>query len=177
MDIVDPIGEDGRYSLCDAMGKDCCDDKRKCLLGEGTFGSVCRAIEIVTGAWVAVKISKDLSKGEERECATKLNVDELQNTSIPNELYPYVCAWREIQALKKLIHPNVVVLLDSFESNGKVCAVLELLEGDLKKFMKQIGRSLDPCTIQSFAKQLCQGMAYCHAQNVVHRDIKPQKRL
>mmetsp|Transcript_30665 Transcript_30665/g.81687 ORF Transcript_30665/g.81687 Transcript_30665/m.81687 type:complete len:265 (-) Transcript_30665:296-1090(-) len=86
-------------------------------------------------------------------------------------------AIREIALLKELNHPNVVKLLDVFCSTNKLVLVFEFLENDLKKYMKGLGKQLEPKVIKSFTLQLCEGIEFCHENRILHRDIKPQNLL
>merc|ERR1719408_1226374 len=70
-------------------------------------------------------------------------------------------AIREIAILKELTHENIVRLFDVFCKPGELVLVFELLESDLKKFMKARGGSLQPKQIQDFARQLLIGMEFC----------------
>ena len=38
-------------------------------------------------------------------------------------------------------------------------------------------KKLDPEVIRSIIKQILNGIAYCHARKVLHRDMKPQNIL
>merc|ERR1719171_3298301 len=87
-------------------------------------------------------------------------------------------AIREIALLKELSHANVVKLLDIFCSTNKLLLVFEFLENDLKKYMKaQNGRNLTPPAIKDLAYQLFRGVEFCHANRILHRDLKPQNLL
>merc|ERR1719247_3069158 len=86
-------------------------------------------------------------------------------------------AIREIALLKELSHANVVRLLDVFCKPNKLVLVFEFLENDLKKYMKSVNGRLVPSTVKNLAYQLCRGVEFCHANRIIHRDIKPQNLL
>lgn len=125
------------------------------LLGEGTFGKVYKARDNRSGASVAIK---------------QMKLDG-QDEGVPQT------AIREIALLKCLSHRNVVRLLDVFCRPGKLNLVFEILENDLKKYMRSLSGRLTPATIKDFAYQLCLGIEFCHANRVIHRDLKPQNLL
>jgi len=125
------------------------------VLGEGTYGKVYKALQTRTGRAVAMKKMK-LESEEEGVPSTAL---------------------REIALLKELHHDNVVKLLDFFCSPKKLTLVFEFVDNDLKKYMKSLGRQMAPATIKMLALQLCQGIEFCHANRILHRDLKPQNLL
>merc|ERR1719401_2949674 len=131
------------------------DMQEKIVLGEGTYGKVFKARSNRTGDWVAMK-------------QMKLNAQE---EGVPST------AIREIALLKELSHVNVVKLLDVFCSAAKLVLVFEFLDQDLKKYMKALKVPLPPATIKNLAFQLCRGVEFCHANRILHRDIKPQNLL
>uniref|UniRef100_A0A2C9KRJ0 Cell division protein kinase 5 n=1 Tax=Biomphalaria glabrata TaxID=6526 RepID=A0A2C9KRJ0_BIOGL len=73
-------------------------------------------------------------------------------------------ALREICLLKELKHKNVVSCCLS-----KVLIILGLNIGLYKMYFQFF--------IQSFMCQLLRGIAFCHSNNVLHRDLKPQNLL
>jgi len=89
--------------------------------------------------------------------------------------------------MKELKHPNIVSLHDVIHTENKLMLVFEHMDKDLKKFMDtyrpanpmpngqplQRG-ALEPPLIRSFMWQLLQGIAFCHENRVLHRDLKPQ---
>jgi len=127
----------------------------KVVLGEGTSGKVVKARVIRTGELVAVK---------------NMKLDS-QEDGVPST------AIREIALLKGLSHSNIVRLLDVFCKPGKLVLVFELVDNDLKKYMRSVGCRLAPSTVKSLAFQLCRGVEFCHSKRIIHRDIKPQNLL
>jgi len=75
-----------------------------------------------------------------------------------------------------MIHPTIVSLLDVVNYDNKLYLVFEFLDQDLKKYMDTIS-SVSPPLVQSYTKQLLQGLTYCHQRRIVHRDLKPQNLL
>jgi cyclin-dependent kinase len=87
-------------------------------------------------------------------------------------------AIREISLLKQLQHPNIVRLYDVVHTEKKLTLVFEFLDQDLKKYLDACGdQGLESYTVKSFLYQLLQGVAFCHAHRVLHRDLKPQNLL
>lgn len=84
---------------------------------------------------------------------------------------------REMRAVGKVEHPNVVRAMDAREVNGLHFLVMEYVEGiDLSKYVKQRGpRTIsDACTM---VRHAALGLAAAHAQGLIHRDIKPSNLL
>ncbi|KAF8630196.1 hypothetical protein AX15_003052 [Amanita polypyramis BW_CC] len=81
--------------------------------------------------------------------------------------------------MKELKHVNVVRLHDVIHTETKLILIFEYCEQDLKKYMDQHGDrgALDPNTVRSFMYQLLKGTAFCHENQVLHRDLKPQNLL
>lgn len=86
---------------------------------------------------------------------------------------------REISILKNLNHKNVLVLHDVICLRNKLIMVSEFVDVDMRKYMDQYGGSKgelsgDMATLKSFMSQLLEGISFCHAEKVLHRDLKPQ---
>jgi len=76
--------------------------------------------------------------------------------------------------------PNIVKLLNIVHADGhKLYLVFEFLDLDLKKYMEAIpsGMGLGTDMIKRFMSQLVEGVRYCHAHRILHRDLKPQNLL
>jgi serine/threonine protein kinase len=123
-------------------------------IGEGTYGVVYKARNRDNGQFIALK---------------KIRLEN-EDEGIPST------AIREISILKEMHHPTIVSLLDVVNFENKLYLVFEFLDQDLKKHMDSIS-SLAPALVQSYTKQLLQGLAYCHQRRIVHRDLKPQNLL
>merc|ERR1719456_1475585 len=101
------------------------------VLGEGTYGKVHKARCRQTGEFRALKHMK-LNNREE---------------GIPST------AIREIAILKELSHENIVQLVDIFCKPGELSLVFELLDSDLKKYMKSLNAPMQPMQVRDFARQ------------------------
>ncbi|KAJ6164364.1 Negative regulator of the PHO system, partial [Penicillium chermesinum] len=88
-------------------------------------------------------------------------------------------AIREISLMKELKHESIVSLYDVIHTENKLMLVFEFMDKDLKRYMDTRGDrgQLDPATIKSFMHQLLKGIAFCHENRVLHRDLKPQNLL
>ncbi|XP_018669068.2 cyclin-dependent-like kinase 5 [Ciona intestinalis] len=124
-------------------------------IGEGTYGTVFKAKNRESGEVVALK---------------RVQLDD-DDEGVPSS------ALREICILKELKHKNVVRLHDVLHSERKMTLVFEYCEQDLKKYFDSCGGEIDRPTVQSFMYQLLKGLAFCHQQNILHRDLKPQNLL
>ncbi len=84
---------------------------------------------------------------------------------------------REIQALARMSHPNIVVVHDAGAGDGTHFYVMDLVDGsDLARMVEEHGpmpleQALD-CILQA-----ARGMEYAHSQGIVHRDIKPSNLI
>lgn len=73
----------------------------------------------------------------------------------------------------------MVSLLDVVHVDAKLFMVFEYLDKDLKKHMDENRAcgGLPSALVRSYMYQLLEGIAYCHAHQVMHRDLKPQNLL
>lgn len=84
---------------------------------------------------------------------------------------------REVRAIARLSHPNIVAAHDAGEDSGVAYLVMELIDGtDLASRVKNHGplsvAHAVECLIQS-----AEGLEYAHSQGVIHRDIKPSNLI
>ncbi len=81
---------------------------------------------------------------------------------------------REAEVASRLRHPNIITIYDFGRAQDNTCYfVMELLEGEsLKEIVKREG----PMSLRravSLMEQAARGLAHAHAENAVHRDLKP----
>ena len=124
-------------------------------IGGGAYGEVFRGTHRASGARVAVKRMRS----------------ETLKDGIP------ATALREIVFLKQLSHENIVCLTDAVVEPGQYFLVFELMDGDLYFLLQNSHQPLAPDLVQSYTSQLLQGLAYCHSNGIMHRDLKPQNLL
>ncbi|KAG0709671.1 kinase-like domain-containing protein [Suillus ampliporus] len=119
-------------------------------VGEGTFGKVYKARNVITNVHVALK---------------RIRM-EAEKDGFP------VTAMREIKLLQSLRHQNVVRLYEMMVSNGSVYMVFEYMDHDLTGVLSQTQFSFSEANLKSLCSQMLAGLAYLHHKGVIHRDIK-----
>ena len=122
------------------------------MLGKGAFGRVNLAMHKLSEQLVAVKsINKQY-----------LSEDESSKKKV----------MQEVLILQKIRHDHIVRLYDSFETQKHIVFVIELCSGgDLLNYVRRRRRLTEDVAKYIF-KQVTEGLYYCHAKNIVHRDIK-----
>ena len=80
---------------------------------------------------------------------------------------------REVKAIAKLSHPNIVTAHDAGEVSGLLYLAMEYVEGEtLQKWVKRHG-VLPVDDAVDCVLQVARGMALVHSQAIIHRDLKP----
>jgi serine/threonine-protein kinase len=81
---------------------------------------------------------------------------------------------RELEAIQRLRHPNVVRALDHGTiADGRPYLVLELLEGPSLRDVLMDRGALPPREMMEILAPLCDALAVAHDAGLVHRDVKP----
>jgi serine/threonine-protein kinase len=126
------------------------------VLGTGGMSVVYRGRHKVTGQEVAVKILPP-------ELAVHA---ELKARFID-----------EARVLARLEHPNIVSLNNFTEAGGRLCLIMQFVEGITfeQKILDQ-GRATVEETLR-VGIDVCRALEYAHAHDVIHRDIKPSNVL
>ncbi|EFJ44600.1 cyclin dependent kinase [Volvox carteri f. nagariensis] len=132
-------------------------------IGEGTYGQVFMGHDRKTNDKVALK---------------KIRMDT------EKEGFP-ITAIREIKILSTLSHPNVVNLREIVRSEihknnnfkGSIYMVFDYAEYDLTGLMESTKYVFTEPQVKCILKQLLKGLAYCHNNGVLHRDLKASNIL
>nr|CAD1834284.1 unnamed protein product [Ananas comosus var. bracteatus] len=146
MDFFSEYGDANRYKIQEVIGK-------------GSYGVVCSAIDTHTGEKVAIKKIHDIF--EHISDAARI--------------------LREIKLLRLLRHPDIVeikhIMLPPSRRDFKdIYVVFELMESDLHQVIKA-NDDLTKEHYQFFLYQLLRALKYIHTANVYHRDLKPKNIL
>ena len=126
-------------------------------LGSGGMASVYLADDGELGRRVAVKLLAD-----------NLAVDESFRARF----------LREAQLAARLSHPNIVHVYDlGRDPSGRPFIVMEYIDGcSLAELLARQG-PLALERVLEIGRDTCAGLAYAHAQGLVHRDLKPHNLL
>ena len=77
----------------------------------------------------------------------------------------------EVQLLKVLDHPNIIKVFDVYETPNYEFIFMELCDQNLITTIQEC-QSLSELQMKVILRQLLAAVAYLHAKNIVHRDLK-----
>ena len=123
-------------------------------IGDGTYGSVLKAVNKKTGEVVAIKKMKKKFYSWD-ECVQL----------------------REVRSLKRLNHPNIVKLKEVIRENDELFFVFEYLDQNIYQMTKGRDKFLPESRIRNVVFQILQGLAHMHKHGFFHRDMKPENLL
>ncbi|GGK98485.1 hypothetical protein Sme01_62230 [Sphaerisporangium melleum] len=129
-------------------------------IGRGGMGIVWRAHDELLDRAVAVKEVRYPGDPQDDEVA------ELNQRTL-----------REARAAGRLAHPNVVVVHDVIEENGRPWIVMQLVDS---RSLGQVLRDDGPLPMRMVAEiglQVLEALRSAHAAGVLHRDVKPENVL
>lgn len=146
MDFFTEYGDANRYQILEVIGK-------------GSYGVVCAAIDTHTGEKVAIK----------------------KITDIFEHISDAIRILREVKLLRLLRHPDIVeikriMLPPSRREFRDIYVVFELMESDLHQVIKA-NDDLTQDHHRFFLYQMLRALKYMHTANVYHRDLKPKNIL
>jgi len=109
---------------------------------------------------------------EDRSCAIKILSPALARSRVVRERFR-----REAEALCRLQHPRVVSIRDFRHENELDYLVMEFIDGgSLQHWVSSFG-AMHPRLATDAMLDVCSALTATHAQDIVHRDIKPQNIL
>lgn len=85
----------------------------------------------------------------------------------------------ELSCMAQLDHPNILRVHEVFETEHSICLVMELCKGGhlMDRLTSQTGSYYREKVACRYVHTILQAIAYCHANNVVHRDLKLENIL
>ncbi|KFM76789.1 Serine/threonine-protein kinase H1-like protein, partial [Stegodyphus mimosarum] len=83
----------------------------------------------------------------------------------------------ELSILRRVNHPNVIKLIEVFESDHKVYMVMELATGGSLLDRLETRGYLSEDDSRDVMRMVLQGVKYLHALGITHRDLKPDNLL
>ncbi|XP_054730101.1 serine/threonine-protein kinase fused [Anastrepha obliqua] len=124
------------------------------LIGEGSFGRVYKAVRKEDAQVVAIKVISKRGRSSR----------ELKNLR------------RECEIQAHLKHPNVIEMLESFETKNDLIVVTEFALVDLHRYLARNG-AVSEERAQRLICHLVSALYYLHSYRILHRDLKPQNVL
>ncbi len=82
---------------------------------------------------------------------------------------------REVQAVAKLDHPNIVAVFDRGETDDLVYLVMQCVTGGTLR--QRCGRPLPIAEATAAVVQMCYALHHAHQHGIIHRDVKPSNML
>jgi eukaryotic-like serine/threonine-protein kinase len=122
------------------------------LVGSGTFGDVYRARDLQLQREVAVKLLHRISP----------------HTGLVDRML------LEARALARVRHPNVVVVHDAEERDGRVGLCMEFIRGRTLSQILATEGARGAREAALVGQELCHALAAVHGAGLVHRDVKAQ---
>jgi serine/threonine protein kinase len=127
------------------------------LLGSGAFSQVFFASSV---------------EDDKREFALKM-IDK--NLVVRARMQEQVFKERDIMI--RLVHPNIVNLCFTFQTQSHLFFVLELCHGGTLFNLLEVRGKLSIAHTTFYTAEIASALSYLHGKNIAHRDLKPENML
>lgn len=135
------------------------------VLNKGTVESVYEiGKELGVGGFSVVKEGKN-RKTQQRVAIKFINKKKSTRAQLKEVQH-------EINALSQLRHPNIVELIEVFDTDNEYVIVMEMVEGGELFERVQKEESFSESNAKLVLIQVVHALSYIHGKNWVHRDLK-----
>ena len=138
-------------------------------LKRGLEGSYAVLQELGRGATSTVYLAEDLK--HRRQVAIKVLHPEIGSLLGTDRFR------REIDISAHLEHPHILTLIDSGDAEGLLYYVMPRVEGESLDDRLEREKRIPISEAVQIARDVADGLAYAHARDVIHRDVKPANIL
>lgn len=128
----------------------------KAILGKGAMATVFKAHQPSLDRYVAIKVLPPSFAAENPAFIKRFQ--------------------REAKAIARLYHPNILPVYDFGIYRDYSYIVMRYVEG-ARSLSQVVPAALTTEQIIDLISQVASGLAYAHAQGVIHRDVKPSNVL
>ncbi|QJR37061.1 protein kinase domain-containing protein [Gemmatimonas groenlandica] len=125
--------------------------------------------ELGRGGMATVYLARDLR--EDREVAIKVLNPDLSATIGADRFE------REIKIASRLQHPHILGCYESGSANGLLYYVMPFVKGESVRDRLNREGQLPVAEAVRIIREVADALGYAHAQEVVHRDVKPENIL
>ncbi len=125
--------------------------------------------ELGSGGMATVYLAHDVK--HHRRVAVKVLRPEVAAALGPDRFL------REVEIAARLNHPHILALYDSGKANGFLFYVMPYVAGESLRHRLAREKQLPVEEALGITRDIASALGHAHAQNVIHRDVKPENIL